>query len=82
VSGRGRSTDDAQLSKFVVFSLLGIGYETYQNIKDQIAKESVQTIFASLGDVPAKITKAYISQSSYWLSFFPYVRDLSALDAP
>jgi hypothetical protein len=59
------------LSKFVVFSLMSIGYETYLNIEGQIGKEDVRTIFASLGDVPAKITKAYISQSSYWLSFFP-----------
>lgn len=50
---------------------MSIGYETYLNIEGQIGKEDVRTIFASLGDVPAKITKAYISQSSYWLSFFP-----------
>lgn len=66
-------TDMNQLSKFVFFSLLGIAYETYQTIKDQIGQEDVKTIVASLGDVPAKITRAYISQSSYWLSFFPSV---------
>lgn len=50
---------------------MGIGYETYQSIKDQIGINDFKAIFDSLGDVPAKITKAYISQSSYWLSFFP-----------
>lgn len=65
------ASSDPQLSKFVVFALLGIAYETYLNIADQIGRESASGILASLGDVPAKITGAYISQSSYWLSFFP-----------
>ena len=55
----------------MVFSLLGVGYETYLSVADKFGKESAQEIFASLGDVPAKVTRAYIAQSSYWLSFFP-----------
>jgi hypothetical protein len=52
---------------------MGIVYEAYLTTKDQIGKEDWSAIYASLGDVPAKITKAYISNSSYWLSWFPYV---------
>ena len=60
-----------QVSNFIVFSLLGVIYESYLTISDDIGKESWSKIYESLGDVPAKITMAYISESSYWLSWYP-----------
>ncbi|ODN73492.1 hypothetical protein L202_07997 [Cryptococcus amylolentus CBS 6039] len=59
------------VSNFIVFSLLGVLYETYLTISEDIGQESWSTIYASLGDVPAKITRAYISESLYWLSWYP-----------
>ncbi|KIR76877.1 hypothetical protein I305_06186 [Cryptococcus gattii E566] len=59
------------VSNFVVFSLLGVVYETYLTISEDIGKESWSTIYASLGDIPAKVTRAYISESLYWLSWYP-----------
>jgi hypothetical protein len=56
---------------FVFFSLMGIIWETYLTIKEEIGKKSSSEIWESLGDIPAKVTKAYISQSSYWLSWYP-----------
>jgi hypothetical protein len=50
---------------------MGIVYEAYLTVKDQLGEEDWSAIYASLGDVPAKVTKAYISNSSYWLSWFP-----------
>nr|ODN83851.1 hypothetical protein L203_05251 [Cryptococcus depauperatus CBS 7841] len=59
------------VSNFIVFSLLGVIYETYLTIAEDVGKESWSTIYASLGNMPAKITRAYISESSYWLSWYP-----------
>ena len=61
------------VSNFIVFSLLGVVYETYLTISEDIGKESWSTIYAGLGDVPAKVTQAYISESLYWLSWYPSV---------
>lgn len=50
---------------------MGIIYEAYLTVKDQIGVETWVTIYDSLGDVPDKITRKYISNSSYWLSWYP-----------
>jgi len=55
----------------VFFSLMGIIWETYLTIEEEIGNRSSSEIWESLGDIPAKVTKAYISQSSYWLSWYP-----------
>ncbi|WVQ78130.1 hypothetical protein IAT38_000211 [Cryptococcus sp. DSM 104549] len=73
------------VSNFIVFSLLGVLYETYLTISEDIGKESWSTIYASLGDVPAKVTRAYISESLYWLSWYPirsFVMCLQLLQIP
>ncbi|WWD15750.1 hypothetical protein CI109_100172 [Kwoniella shandongensis] len=59
------------VSNFIVFSLLGVIYETFLTISEDIGKENWSTIYASLGDLPAKITRAYITESLYWLSWYP-----------
>ncbi|KAK8869973.1 hypothetical protein IAR55_000543 [Kwoniella newhampshirensis] len=58
-------------SNFIVFSLLGVVYETYLTISEDIGKKNWSTIYASLGNLPAKITRAYITESLYWLSWYP-----------
>jgi len=64
-------THQTQFSNFLVFSLMGILYEAFLTVRDQLGTEEYSVIYESLGDVPAKITKTYISNSSYWLSWFP-----------
>ena len=48
-------------------------YEEYLTVKKEIGQKSFKEIYESMGDVPAKITKAYITESSYWLSWYPSV---------
>lgn len=57
----------------MVFSLITILYEAYLTVKDQLGPEDWVTIYDSLGDVPDKITQVYISNSTYWLSWYPCV---------
>ncbi|CAD6569104.1 MAG: hypothetical protein TREMPRED_005048 [Tremellales sp. Tagirdzhanova-0007] len=59
------------VSNVVIFSLLGIFYESYLTLADEFGREGKLAMWQSLGDEPAKITKAYISESSYWLSWYP-----------
>ncbi|WRT66921.1 uncharacterized protein IL334_003886 [Kwoniella shivajii] len=59
------------VSNFIVFSLLGVLYESIAQILRNKNADSLAERYKSLGDLPAKITKAYISQSLYWLSWYP-----------
>jgi len=52
---------------------MGIIWETFLTIENDYRTKTWSEIWDSLGDIPAKVTKAYISQSSYWLSWYPYV---------
>ena len=65
----------AQFSQLVVFSLLGVFYESYLTISNEWSEieHDWTTVYQSLGDLPSKVTKAYISESSYWLSWYPLV---------
>jgi hypothetical protein len=65
------AADHRKVSNFIVFSLLGVIYESYLTIRQEIYHMSWIQIYRSLGNVPAKITKAYITDSSYWLSWYP-----------
>jgi hypothetical protein len=55
----------------VVFSLLGILWETGLSVYNDIGKKSWTQIRDGLGDVPVKIARAYIANNAYWLSWFP-----------
>ncbi|WWC97607.1 hypothetical protein V866_004491 [Kwoniella sp. B9012] len=59
------------VSNFVVFGLIGVLYETISGIYSKIGEESIRDIYKSISDLPAKITRAYISQSLYWFSWYP-----------
>lgn len=60
-----------QVFNFIFFSLLGIIWEAFLIVQKESQAKSWSEIFNSLDSTFAKITKAYISQSSYWLSWFP-----------
>ena len=67
-----RNTESTgKFSNFVVFSLLGVIYESYLTVAHELGHMGWMDLYKSLGDVPAKITKAYITESSYWLSWYP-----------
>jgi hypothetical protein len=73
----------SQVFNFIFFSLLGILYEAFMMVRKESKTKSWGEVFTSLDTIFAKITKAYISQSSYWLSWFPYasIAIISGLDA-
>ncbi|KAL7419417.1 hypothetical protein Q5752_006255 [Cryptotrichosporon argae] len=68
------------VSNFLVFGLLGVLYEVWLTLEQDIGSSAWTDIFANLGDVPAEIAQAYISQSSYWLSYFPVKAAVTTLD--
>ena len=61
----------AEFSSFVLFSLFGVIWETYLALKDEINVKTWSQIISELGDLPIEITNIYITQSSYWLAFYP-----------
>lgn len=61
------------ISNFIFFSLISIMYEIYLEFKKDTGRTSWSTVREKLNDVPGKITEAYISENTYWLSWFPLV---------
>ena len=61
------------MSNFLIFSLLGVIYDVYQSVSNDVKGESWSVIYASLGNVPLRIIQAYIGINTYWLSWLPSV---------
>jgi hypothetical protein len=59
------------ISQLVIFTLIGVIFNSVQQIVQQIGKNSFQEILDNLHTLPDKINSTYINQSSYWLTFFP-----------
>ncbi|EIW66769.1 hypothetical protein TREMEDRAFT_65169 [Tremella mesenterica DSM 1558] len=62
------------ISNFVIFSLLGVLYSAYTAVNTEFANQANVTVFdylKAMAKVPTQVTNAYISESSYWLSWFP-----------
>ncbi|KAF9047436.1 hypothetical protein BJ165DRAFT_1102024 [Panaeolus papilionaceus] len=59
------------ISQLVIFTLIGVIFQSVQNIVQQIGKASFRDIINNLHELPSTIHTTYINQSSYWLTFFP-----------
>lgn len=60
------------LSQLVVFSLIGVIFSSIMEIVAAVGSHlSVGEILKNLDKLPNNIHKTYISQSNYWLTFFP-----------
>ncbi|KIM40329.1 hypothetical protein M413DRAFT_73699 [Hebeloma cylindrosporum] len=60
------------ISQLIIFTLLGVIFNSVQQIVSQIGKKaSFQEILDNLHELPARINQTYINQASYWLTFFP-----------
>ena len=60
------------ISNLVVFSLLGVFYNTITQVVLEIGKhKSVKEIFQGFKDVPYQIQNTYVIQSTYWLTWLP-----------
>jgi len=51
-----------------------------KNIVEQVGKKSAKDIFDSLKTLPKTINAAYIEQSPYWLTYFPFRGFLAIFD--
>nr|GAT56348.1 DUF221-domain-containing protein [Mycena chlorophos] len=59
------------ISQLIVFTLLGVIWQSVEQIVLEVGKDSFSEIIAHLHTLPATINRTYINQSSYWLTFFP-----------
>lgn len=59
------------ISQLVIFTLIGVIFNSVNKIIQQIGKKSFQDIVRNLNTLPGLINSTYIDQSSYWLTFFP-----------
>ncbi|KAI0724155.1 DUF221-domain-containing protein [Fomitopsis betulina] len=60
------------ISQLIIFTLIGVLFNSVSQIVQQIGKhESFQDIVDDLHSLPGLITRTYIDQASYWLTYFP-----------
>ncbi|KDR75655.1 hypothetical protein GALMADRAFT_68322 [Galerina marginata CBS 339.88] len=69
------------ISQLIIFTLLGVIFNSVQQIVIQIGKKaSFKEIIDNLHELPARIHSTYINQASYWLTFFPLRGFLAIFD--
>ncbi|KAF9565599.1 DUF221-domain-containing protein [Agrocybe pediades] len=61
------------ISQLIIFTVLGVIFHSVLEIIEAIQREgvSVHTIVDNLDKLPARITRTYVDQSSFWLKWFP-----------
>lgn len=62
------------ISNLFVFSLLGVVYNIIAEVVLQIGQhQGASAIFNGLKEIPGRIQGTYVQQSTYWLTWLPYV---------
>uniref|UniRef100_A0A0W0F0Y5 DUF221-domain-containing protein n=1 Tax=Moniliophthora roreri TaxID=221103 RepID=A0A0W0F0Y5_MONRR len=59
------------ISQLIVFTLIGVIFNSVREIIKQVGNKSFKEIMDNLDSLPDTINRTYIDQSSYWLTFFP-----------
>ncbi|KAJ7582576.1 hypothetical protein C8J56DRAFT_1005551 [Mycena floridula] len=59
------------ISQLIIFTLIGVIFNSVKEIIQEIGKSSFQEIIHNLNTLPKTINRTYIDQASYWLTFFP-----------
>ncbi|TFL07149.1 DUF221-domain-containing protein [Pterulicium gracile] len=59
------------ISQLIIFTLIGVIFNSVMEIVKAVGKKSFQEIIQNLDKLPSRINSTYINQSSYWLTFFP-----------
>ncbi|KAK7045521.1 hypothetical protein VNI00_007353 [Paramarasmius palmivorus] len=59
------------ISQLVIFTLIGVIFNSVREIIKQVGNKSFKEILDNLHNLPDTINRTYIDQSSYWLTFFP-----------
>ncbi|KZT21456.1 DUF221-domain-containing protein [Neolentinus lepideus HHB14362 ss-1] len=69
------------ISQLVVFTLIGVAFKSISQVVVLIGEhKSFSDIISNLKSLPGTINQTYISQSSYWLTFFPLRAFLAVFD--
>ncbi|KAF9650988.1 DUF221-domain-containing protein [Thelephora ganbajun] len=68
------------ISQLIIFTLIGVIFISIKNIVEAVGKKSAKDIFNSLNTLPKTINAAYIDQSPYWLTYFPFRGFLAIFD--
>lgn len=59
------------ISQLIIFTLIGVIFNSVKQIVTQVGKKSFNEIISNLDTLPDTINRTYIDQASYWLTFFP-----------
>ncbi|KAF9485981.1 DUF221-domain-containing protein [Pholiota conissans] len=63
------------ISQLVFFSVIGVLFNSILEIiiaiENQNGKSSLNTVFDNLNKLPARLTRTYVQQSSFWLKWYP-----------
>ncbi|KZT69635.1 DUF221-domain-containing protein [Daedalea quercina L-15889] len=60
------------ISQLIIFTLIGVLFNSVTQIVEQIGEhKSFKEIIEDLHNLPGLITRTYIDQASYWLTYFP-----------
>ncbi|KAJ8519939.1 hypothetical protein ONZ45_g3182 [Pleurotus djamor] len=68
------------ISQLVIFTLIGVIFNSVKQIVLQVGKKSFAEIMANLHTLPSTINSTYIDQAPYWLTFFPLRGFLAIFD--
>ncbi|KAF8911479.1 hypothetical protein CPB84DRAFT_1841987 [Gymnopilus junonius] len=70
------------ISQLIIFTILGVLFNSVLAIIQAIQSQgaSLKVVFDNLSKLPARITQTYVTQSSFWLKWFPLQGFLLLLD--
>ncbi|KAF9031214.1 DUF221-domain-containing protein [Hymenopellis radicata] len=68
------------ISQLVIFTLIGVIFNSVTEIISSVGKKSFKEIIDNLHTLPDTINRTYINQASYWLTFFPLRGFLAVFD--
>ncbi|KAI0373932.1 hypothetical protein BV20DRAFT_1049372 [Pilatotrama ljubarskyi] len=63
------------ISKLIIFTLIGVGFKLFKQLAKNLLIEqpdmATTGIIQIISELPAIVNRAYVDQSSYWLTFYP-----------
>ncbi|CAA7260523.1 unnamed protein product [Cyclocybe aegerita] len=61
------------ISQMIIFTIIGVIFHSVVEIIDAVERQSVslKVVLENLDKLPARITRTYVEQSSFWLKWFP-----------
>ncbi|KAJ3514492.1 hypothetical protein NLJ89_g2352 [Agrocybe chaxingu] len=61
------------ISQMIIFTVIGVIFHSVVEIIDAVERQSIslKVVLENLDKLPARITRTYVEQSSFWLKWFP-----------